>query len=295
MTASLSRYDLALFPGPAAVPHASSAQLLLAALRNPYLPSQLSESQLHVLVDHIKQFPRMCPEVVLIHLRCLHQLKQWAEMVSVSSAFLKRYPTDATVRQLRAQAYFECQDWNAYILDCNRVMDEHHPDHLLLKQRCYAYYKSGMVSDMLQDVRKIVDLSASLSLPEYRIERDLDPANPAACLRAQAVLIRYFPYDLELVRSHARLLFYAQKWDQLLLVCTMWQIGIAPHSDPELVGLKLHACVCLKAWKIVIEETSQILRHFPGDVSMLTLRAKAHAMHGNLLHSLRDNMARSVQ
>lgn len=293
MTSSLSKSDLALFPGVAAVQHTNPTDLLEAAGRNPYLPSQLNHSQLTLLVEHIKQLRRMCLKTVLVYLRCLHQLKQWEEMVSVGTEFLRRNPSASSVRQLRVQAYFECQDWNGYIKDCDAVMDEYNPDLLLLKQRCYAYFKIGAISGMLHDVRKIVGLSARE--PEYRIERDLDPANTAACLRALVMLAHYFPHDTELHRSLAYSLFHYQRWEALIHICTTWQLTIAPRTDPEIVRLKLHAYVSLKAWDFVIHETTKILHQSPGDTAMLALRAKAYACHGNLLMSLRDNLAQSAK
>lgn len=292
MTFALSKSDQALFPGIYAAANANSADLLESVKKNPSLIAQLNPDHLRLIIEHIKRFPRMSWETVLIHLSCLQQMDQWAEMVSVGSTFLHQHPSHKAVRQLRAQAYFASKNWEAFIHECNIVMDEHRPDFCLLTQRCYAYYKNRQLCEMLQDVRKIVEISSSD--PEHSIEQDLDPTNPAACLRAYAVLSHYFPKDPELFRCQGRLLFYSHQWDKLLKNCWLWQIAISPQTDREMVYLKIHACICLHQWNIVIDETTQILQQTPDDVALLGLRAKALACQGDLLNSLKDNFMRCV-
>ncbi|MCE5318052.1 MAG: hypothetical protein LLG04_11935 [Parachlamydia sp.] len=288
-----SSSDLSLFPGVSAVLNAQPAELVELARRNHFLPTQLSVDQLTAVVAHIQRERVRDIGLLLIHLRCLSQLQRWTDVIAVSSHFLTRHPCRTCVRQLRAQAYFESQQWTDFIADCNEVIDENRPDLMLLTQRCCAYFKIAACDSMLKDVRKIVELSAwSSSSGVNHMENDLDPANPQACLRALCLLLNYFPHDLELLRSRARGLFHCQKCEALLQHCFRWQRAIAPQMDRELTQLKMHACVHLKNWPVIIRVTTEILHHSPGDAEMLDFRAKALAAQGDLLLSLKDHFAR---
>lgn len=98
-----------LFPGVSPVstcPPSEEEKLIEAVRLNPHLLHRLDPEKLSMLATHLQ---RTRPDqkdlfTFLLQLRCLSSLKQWPELISISTDFLAKNFSNSSVRTMRAQA-----------------------------------------------------------------------------------------------------------------------------------------------------------------------------------------------
>lgn len=164
----------------------------------------------------------------------------------------------------------------------------------MFQLRAYAYLKLGYELLMLQDVQKYCSLKGwQAPFPECsNLKNELNLSDVSTCLRAYAVLSDFQPNDLELLHLQAFCLFLTENWEGLLHTCNRWKCGVSAHHDSEMLKWKIHASVFLKKWPETIAAATEALHRNPGDIEILTTRAKAYALQGELVRSLQDLLVR---
>lgn len=284
-----------LFPGISlisACPPSEEEKLLAAVRQNPNILQQLDSAKLSMLATHLQ---RMRPDqmdlyTLLIQLRCLCCLKNWSEVISISTDFLANNPSNISVRTMRAQAYQHSLQWKACAEDCSFILQTEKEHAFVFQLRAYALFKLDHGLPMLQDVQKFCSLQHwQAPYPECSdLENELNLSNLSTRLRAYAVLLDYRPHDPDLLHLQAFCLFNLQNWSGLLQTCNSWKCGVLPQHDREMLRWKIHASVFLRKWQETVAAATQALNQNPGDINILASRAQAYALQGKFIHSLKD-------